>query len=193
MRRSNRMCLSVPVMPFMTMARMGRAAWSWSGHGAGMGLSPKKTDASTPQACAPEAGAARPRARNVVETAQTAGVFSSLLGALRAAGLDSALEGAGPFTVFAPGDDAFAKVPAASLQGLLKDPIELAKVLKFHVVRGRLTSADLAPVASLRTLEGRALSLDLGQGKVGNARVVKPDVLSANGVIHVIDSVLLPS
>ena len=103
--------------------------------------------------------------------------------------------GATPYRLIplAPGDDAFARVPAESLQGLLKDPIELAKVLKFHVVRGRLTSADLASVASLRTLEGRTLSLDLSQGKVGNARVVKPDVLCANGVIHVIDSVLLPS
>jgi uncharacterized surface protein with fasciclin (FAS1) repeats len=129
----------------------------------------------------------------VIETARAAGTFASLLGALRAANLDSALEGAGPFTVFAPNDEAFAKVPAEALRGLLSNPSELAKVLKFHVVSGRLTSAELAPVGSLRTLEGRSLSLDVSQGKVGSARVVKPDVLCANGVIHVIDSVLLPS
>lgn len=195
MRKSNMMCLSMPITPLMAMARMGWSAWSCGNPGVRTSLPPEaRADAGArPQAWAPGEEAARPRARNVVETAQAAGAFSSLLGALRAARLDSALEGAGPFTVFAPGDEAFAKVPAEALRGLLSNPVELAKVLKFHVVSGRLTSADLASVASLRTLEGRSLSLDVGHGEVGSARLVKPDVLCANGVIHVIDSVLLPS
>lgn len=182
MQKSNMMCLSMPVMPFMVLAKMSRAAWSCRSQGT-----------ATPEAWAPNKETTRPRSRNVVETAQAAGGFSSLLGALRAAKLDAALEGPGPFTVFAPSDEAFAKVPTEALQGLLSNPIELAKVLKFHVVSGRLTSAELASVASLRTLDGRSLSLDVSQGKVGSARLVKPDVLCGNGVIHVIDSVLLPS
>ncbi len=193
MRKSNMMCLAMPVMPLMAMARMGWSAWSCGSQSMKMRTAHEPGADAGPEAWAPEKETARPRAKNVVETALAAGGFSSLLGALRAAKLDSALEGVGPFTVFAPGDEAFAKVPAEALQGLLSNPIELAKVLKFHVVSGRLTSAELAPVGSLRTLEGRSLSLDLGQGKVGSARVVKPDVLCANGVIHVIDSVLLPS
>ena len=131
--------------------------------------------------------------KDIVDTAVAAGSFKTLATALTEAGLIDTLKSAGPFTVFAPNDEAFAKVPAEALRGLLSNPIELAKVLKFHVVSGRLTSGELAPVGSLRTLEGRSLSLDVGQGKVGSARVLKPDVLCANGVIHVIDSVLLPS
>jgi uncharacterized surface protein with fasciclin (FAS1) repeats len=193
MRKSSMMSLAMPVMPLMAMARMGWSAWSCGSQNMRMSTGPEPCADAGPRAWTPEKETARPRAKTVVETAQAAGAFSSLLGALRAAKLDSALEGVGPFTVFAPSDEAFAKVPSEALQGLLSNPIELAKVLKFHVVSGRLTSAELAPVGSLRTLEGRSLSIDLGQGKVGAARVVKPDVLCANGVIHVIDSVLLPS
>ncbi len=195
MRRSKMMCLATPMMPFMAMARMGWSAWSCAGQNMKMGMAQESCadDAGRPDAWTPEKETARPRAKTLVETAKAAGSFASLLGALKAAGLDVALESSGPFTVFAPTDEAFAKVPAEALRGLLSNPIELAKVLKFHVVSGRLTSAELAPVGSLRTLEGRSLSLDLGQGKVGSARVVKPDVLCANGVIHAIDSVLLPS
>ena len=137
--------------------------------------------------------AGRQAPKNVVETAREAGSFDILLGALRAAGLESALEGTGPFTVFAPSDEAFAKVPVDKLQGLLSKPEELAKVLKYHVVAGRLTSTDLASVASVRTLDGRTLSLNLARdGRVGDALVVKADVACGNGVIHVIDSVLVP-
>jgi uncharacterized surface protein with fasciclin (FAS1) repeats len=195
MRNGNTMCRTMPVMPFMAVARMSWSAWSCGAKAMRTAMATEAGREAGVRAHerASENEAPRPRAKNVVETAQAAGSFSSLLGALKAAGLDLALEGAGPFTVFAPSDEAFAKVPAEALRGLLSNPVELAKVLKYHVVSGRLTSAELGPVGSLRTLEGRSLTLDLSQGKVGGARVVKSDVLCSNGVIHVIDSVLLPA
>lgn len=193
MRKSSMMCLAMPMMPMMAMARMGWAAWSCGSKGSMMPAQPRTGRESHRHGWACEPEAARPRPRNVVETAREAGSFSSLLGALKAAKLDEALGGDGPFTVFAPNDEAFSKLPAEALQGLLSNPAELAKVLKFHVVSGRLTSAELASVGSLRTLEGRTLSLDVTRGQVGGARLLKADVRCANGVIHVIDSVLLPS
>lgn len=175
MKHRNMMCstMTMTAMPLMALARLG---WSRGSCGS------KAMRAAEPS-----------RSRNLVETARSVGSFGALLGALKAAGLDSALEGPGTFTVFAPNDDAFAKVPPEALKSLTANPAELAKVLKFHVVKGRLTSAELASVGSLRTLEGRSLVLDLGEGKVGGARVVKADVPCSNGVIHVIDCVLLPN
>jgi uncharacterized surface protein with fasciclin (FAS1) repeats len=195
MMRRNMMCAAMSAMPRMVMGRMGRQGWSGGARSRGMAMGSEACGADTgrPKGWAWENMASRPPGKSVVESARAAGSFGSLLGALKAAGLDSALDGKGPFTVFAPNDDAFARVRPETLQGLLSNSAELAKVLKFHVVSGRLTSAELASVTSLRTRDGRSLALDLGQEKVGGARVIKPDLLCSNGVIHVIDSVLLPS
>jgi uncharacterized surface protein with fasciclin (FAS1) repeats len=129
--------------------------------------------------------------RDIVDTAVAAGQFKTLAAALTAAGLVEALKGEGPFTVFAPTDDAFAKLPAGTVEGLLKPGArdQLTAILTYHVVPGRVLSTDLLGASSAKTLEGRPLSIGL---RVGDANVVKADILCSNGVIHVIDAVLLP-
>jgi uncharacterized surface protein with fasciclin (FAS1) repeats len=140
---------------------------------------------------APAAAAAQ--AKDIVETAAAAGTFKSLAAALQAAGLVQILKGPGPFTVFAPTDEAFAKIPKADLDALLKDKAKLAAILSYHVFAGNASSADLKMLKDLSTVQGGRIKIDASKGlKLDNAMVLKADVPASNGVIHVIDTVLIP-
>jgi uncharacterized surface protein with fasciclin (FAS1) repeats len=131
--------------------------------------------------------------KDIVDTAVAAGSFKTLASALQAAGLVDTLKGAGPFTVFAPTDEAFAKIPKADLDALLADKAKLTKVLTYHVVPGKVMAADVVKLKEAKTVEGRMVKIDASSGvKINGASVVKPDVEASNGVIHVIDSVILP-
>ncbi|WP_343216500.1 fasciclin domain-containing protein [Deinococcus aestuarii] len=120
--------------------------------------------------------------------------FSTLLSAVQAAGLTQTLAGPGPFTVFAPTNAAFAKVPADQLQALLNNPAQLRAVLLYHVVPGRVTSAQVAGLSSATTAQGGTLTVSASGGtvRINDATVTQADVPASNGVIHVIDTVLLP-
>ncbi len=134
------------------------------------------------------------KSRNIVDTAREAGSFTTLLAAVEAAGLDDTLAGRGPFTVFAPNDEAFAKLPAGTVESLLADRTKLTDVLTYHVVAGRVTAADAAALPSASTVQGAELPITLNGGvQVGDASVVSADIEASNGVIHVIDRVLLPA
>jgi uncharacterized surface protein with fasciclin (FAS1) repeats len=135
-----------------------------------------------------------PQTANIVDTAIAAGSFKTLVTAVTQAGLVDTLKGPGPFTVFAPTDEAFAKIPKATLDALLKDKQKLTAVLTYHVVPGRLPAAAVTKQSSAATVNGRALPIQVNGGKVmvGGANVVKADIAASNGVIHVIDQVLLP-
>jgi uncharacterized surface protein with fasciclin (FAS1) repeats len=130
---------------------------------------------------------------NIVETAVGAGSFTTLVAAVSAAGLVDTLSGAGPFTVFAPSDDAFAKLPAGTVEALLGDLPKLTAILTYHVVPGMMMASDVVKATSLPTVQGQSLTVKVNGGvKVDDASVVKTDIVTDNGVIHVIDSVLLP-
>jgi uncharacterized surface protein with fasciclin (FAS1) repeats len=134
--------------------------------------------------------------QDIVETAVAAGSFSTLATALKAAGLVDALKGPGPFTVFAPTDDAFKKLPKGTLDSLLKpeNKDKLTAILTYHVVSGNVTSAQVVKLTSAKTLNGQSVSITSHDGDlmVNNANVVKADIHASNGVIHVIDTVILP-
>lgn len=137
------------------------------------------------------------KAADIVDTAVAAGSFTTLVTALKAAGLVETLKGPGPFTVFAPTDDAFAKLPAGTVQDLLKpeNKAKLVKILTYHVVPGKVTSKELAgKKLMVKTVEGSDVSIDATQGgvTVNGAHVIKADIDTSNGVIHVIDAVLMP-
>jgi uncharacterized surface protein with fasciclin (FAS1) repeats len=138
-----------------------------------------------------------PRASgNIIEVATRAGQFTTLVAAINAAGLSETLNGTGPFTVFAPTDAAFAKLPAGTVENLLmpENKAKLVALLTYHVVQGRVASADLAGIsATPATVQGGTLTVDARSGvKIGGANVTTPDVRASNGVIHVIDTVLMP-
>jgi uncharacterized surface protein with fasciclin (FAS1) repeats len=132
--------------------------------------------------------------KDIVETAVSAGSFNTLATALTEAGLIETLKGEGPFTVFAPTDEAFAKIPEATLTALLKDKKELTRVLLYHVVAGNVMSSDVVKLTSAKTVEGSEASISVNDGTVmvDKAKVLKVDIKASNGVIHVIDTVLLP-
>ena len=132
--------------------------------------------------------------KNLVQTAVAAGQFKTLASLLQKAGLAGTLEGKGPFTVFAPTDAGFAKVPKATLASLAKNKAKLRAVLLYHVVKGKVTAAQAMKLQSAKTLEGKSISIRASGGKVivGGATVVKANVLASNGVIHVINKVLIP-
>ena len=132
--------------------------------------------------------------KNIVETAVAAGQFTTLASLLTKSGLVDTLATGGPFTVFAPTDAAFAKVPKATLEALAADPMKLKSVLLYHVVSGRVTAADVVKLSSAKTIEGRSLAIKVVDGSVfiDQAKVTTPDVMASNGVIHVINSVLIP-
>ena len=136
----------------------------------------------------------REAGNTIVQTAVSAGQFTTLASLVQQAGLVDTLSGAGPFTVFAPTDAAFAKVPKATLDALAADPAKLKAVLLYHVVPGRVTAADVVKLSSAKTSEGRSVAIKVSDGAVfvDGARVTTPDVMASNGVIHVIDSVLIP-
>jgi len=130
---------------------------------------------------------------DIIDVARNAGSFKTLLAAIDAADLADALRGEGPLTVFAPTDEAFAKLPAGTVESLLKNPDKLKAILIYHVVAGRVMAEDVVKLDKAKTLQGQSVRIDASNGvKVDNARVVKADVKTANGVIHVIDTVMLP-
>jgi len=132
------------------------------------------------------------QAKDIVDTAVAAGSFKTLAAALTAAGLIDTLKGKGPFTVFAPTDEAFAKIPKADLDALLKDKAKLTAVLTYHVVPGTVMAKDVK-AGMVKTVQGSSLTVStMGGVKVDAANVVKTDIVADNGVIHVIDSVILP-
>ncbi len=131
---------------------------------------------------------------DIVDTAINAGSFNTLVAAVTAAGLADTLKGLGPFTVFAPTDEAFSKLPSGTVESLLQDILQLRKILEYHVVSGKVMAADVVKLKSADTVEGSPVKIDASNGvKVNNAMVVTPDVEAENGVIHVIDTVLIPS
>jgi uncharacterized surface protein with fasciclin (FAS1) repeats len=130
---------------------------------------------------------------DIVDTAMSAGIFSTLVAAVTAAGLADTLKSPGPFTVFAPSDDAFSKLPSGTVEALLQDILTLRKILEYHVVSGKVTAADVVKLTKATTAEGSDVKIDASNGvKVNDATVVQPDIETDNGVIHVIDTVLLP-
>lgn len=164
--------------------------------------------ASTPSApmsasSSPTASSTAMSESDIVETAAAAGDFKTLTAALKAAGLDETLKGPGPFTVFAPTDAAFAKLPEGTVETLLKDPKgQLAEILKYHVVAGEVMAAGVAKMdgQKVKTVQGAELTVEVSGDKVvlvdaaGNrVNVIKTDITASNGVIHVIDAVLIPT
>lgn len=170
MRTSTRLLLSSAVL-----LTLGAAA-----------LLPRSTQADT---CA----AAK---KDIVDTAVAAGSFKTLVAAVKAADLVDTLKGTGPFTVFAPTDEAFAKLPAGTLESLLKpeNKDKLKSILTYHVVAGNVLAADAVKLDSAKTVQGGSLTIKVADGKVkiDNATVIKTDIVTSNGVIHVIDAVVLP-
>lgn len=153
---------------------------------------PASTTAVAPST-APSVSAAM--TKDIVQTATAAGSFKTLLAAVKAAGLVETLQGKGPFTVFAPTDAAFAALPAGTLDGLLKDPAALKKILLYHVVSGSVTADNVVGLTSATSVEGSPIAISVKDGTVylnDSAKVVTPDVMASNGVIHVIDKVILP-
>lgn len=133
-------------------------------------------------------------ATDIVDTAISAGQFKTLVKAVQEAGLVDTLKGQGPFTVFAPTDEAFAKLPPGTLEALLNNKEKLAQVLTYHVVAGKLKSGDVKPT-EVKTVEGQSVRVrnQGGTVMVNNAKVIKTDIMASNGVIHVIDTVLMPN
>ncbi|NJN57604.1 MAG: fasciclin domain-containing protein [Leptolyngbyaceae cyanobacterium SL_5_9] len=132
---------------------------------------------------------------NIVDTAANAGSFSTLVTAIKAANLVDTLKGAGPFTVFAPTDEAFAKLPAGTVDALLKDIPKLKQILTYHVVSGKVMASDVVKLKSATTVEGSDVKINATNGnvKINDATVATADVAADNGVIHIIDTVLLPA
>ena len=131
--------------------------------------------------------------KNIVETAIENGSFSTLVSAIQAADLVETLSSKGPFTVFAPTDEAFKKLPAGTVENLLEHKDQLAKVLTYHVVSGKVMSKDVVKLSDAITVQGSKIHFDTTDGvKVNSAKVIQVDIETSNGVIHVIDEVLLP-
>ena len=130
----------------------------------------------------------------IVETAEAAGSFNTLLAALKATGLDATLNTAGPFTVFAPTDAAFAKLPAGTVEALLKDKEKLSAILTYHVVAGKVPASQVVTLNRAKTVNGQSVTITQKDGKVmvDGATVTATDVMASNGLIHVIDAVILP-
>ena len=142
------------------------------------------------------AGSVSAQGRDIVDTAVAAGQFKTLAAALKAAGLIDTLKGQGPFTVFAPTDEAFAKLPKGTVEELLKpeNKAKLTAILTYHVVGGKVMAADVVKVKDAKTVQGGSIKVNATGGKVmvDAATVVKTDIAASNGVIHVVDSVLMP-
>lgn len=132
--------------------------------------------------------------KDIVDTAVEAGSFETLVAAVKAAGLVETLKGEGPFTVFAPTDEAFAKLPEGTVEALLKDKDKLTAILTYHVVSGKVMAADVVKLSSAKTVQGQEVDIKASSKGVmiDNANVIKTDVETSNGVIHVIDTVILP-
>ena len=136
---------------------------------------------------------AKAKSKDIVGTAVEAGQFQTLAQALQAAGLVETLQGEGPFTVFAPTDEAFAKIPKQDLDALLADKEKLTAVLTYHVVSGRVMASDVVKADRAQTVQGQSVEIDTSNGvHVDGARVIATDIVASNGVIHVIDTVIMP-
>ncbi len=139
---------------------------------------------------------ARAADKDIVDTAVGAGSFKTLVAAVQAAGLVDTLKGTGPFTVFAPTDEAFAKLPTGTVESLLKpeNKAKLVAILTYHVVPGKVTAADVVKLKEAKTVQGGSAKITVADGKVkvDDANVVKTDIMTSNGVIHVIDAVIMP-
>ena len=159
-----------------------------------LGMMPGATHAQTEKGSTDMNTTTAVMEKDIVETALAAGSFKTLAAALQAAGLVDALKGKGPFTVFAPTDAAFAKLPAGTVDALLKDPAKLAAILKYHVVAGEVPASDVVKLTSAKTLNGQSVAIKVVGGKVmvDGATVTGADVKASNGIIHVIDAVILP-
>jgi uncharacterized surface protein with fasciclin (FAS1) repeats len=132
---------------------------------------------------------------DIVDTAMSTGIFSTLVNAITVTGLDTALKSPGPFTVFAPSDEAFSKLPSGTVESLLEDVLTLRKILEYHVVSGKITADEVVKLNIATTVAGEDVEIDASNGrvKINDAQVVTPDVVADNGVIHIIDLVLLPA
>ena len=138
-------------------------------------------------------GAAMFPSKNIIENAVNSKDHTTLVAAVKAAGLVETLQGPGPFTVFAPTNAAFAKLPAGTVESLLKDPAALKSILLYHVVSGEVMATDVVKLTEAATVNGQKVAIDATKGvRVNGASVIKADVKASNGVIHVIDTVLLP-
>jgi uncharacterized surface protein with fasciclin (FAS1) repeats len=139
--------------------------------------------------------AAKASSGDIVAVASSAGSFNTLIAAVKAAGLVETLQSDGPFTVFAPTDDAFAKLPEGTVESLLADPDKLKQILLYHVVPGKVTANDVVSLSEAQTAQGSDVEITVEGGSVmiNNAKVLKTDVMASNGVIHVIDTVIIPS
>lgn len=134
-----------------------------------------------------------PKKHDIVDTAVSAGQFNTLVAAVKAAGLVDVLKGDGPFTVFAPTDEAFAKLPKGTIEKLLKDKEALTKILTYHVVSGNVMAKDVVKLSSAKTVQGQSVNIKANHGvRINNSKVLKTDISCSNGTIHVIDTVLLP-
>jgi uncharacterized surface protein with fasciclin (FAS1) repeats len=132
--------------------------------------------------------------KNIVETAVDAGSFKTLVTAVQAAGLVDTLSSAGPFTVFAPTDEAFAKIPKETLEAVLADKARLTSIITYHVVAGKVMATDVMGLTSAKTVQGSEIKINTSNGvMINNSKVAKTDIECSNGVIHVIDTVLIPA
>ena len=132
--------------------------------------------------------------KDIVDSAVAAGSFKTLVAAVTAAGLVETLKGNGPFTVFAPTDEAFAKLPKGTVEALLADIPKLTSILTYHVVSGKVTAGQVVELSEAKTVQGSMVKIDASNGvMINNSKVVAADVMASNGVIHVIDTVLIPA
>jgi uncharacterized surface protein with fasciclin (FAS1) repeats len=139
---------------------------------------------------------AKTEKKDIVDTAKSAGDFTTLVAAIKAADLTDTLKGEGPYTVFAPTDEAFAKLPKGTVDNLIKpeNKAQLVKILKYHVVSGKVNASEVIKLSEAKTIEGQNINIKVEDGKVSvnNATVVTTDIETSNGVIHVIDNVIIP-
>jgi uncharacterized surface protein with fasciclin (FAS1) repeats len=151
--------------------------------------------AATPAFASHCSSHAKKASNNIVETAVSAGSFNTLVAAVQAADLADTLAGEGPYTVFAPTDDAFAKLPAGTVESLLANPEKLREILLYHVVPGKVTASQVVALDRATTAQGSDVRIQVADGSVmiDNATVTATDIETSNGIIHVIDTVILPS
>lgn len=146
-------------------------------------------------ATAGSCGSSKATQANIVQTADSAGSFTTLLAAAQAAGLAETLSGVGPYTVFAPTDEAFAKLPEGTVEALLANPDQLREILLYHVVPGRVPASEVVGLDRATTAQGSDVAITVADNSVliNNARVISTDIEASNGIIHVIDTVILPT
>ncbi len=176
------------ILGAVTIAAMAGCA------GEGAGMEPKTAAAASTTTTATDVSSAPKAQKDIVDTAVAAGKFTTLVAAVKAAGLVDTLKSPGPFTVFAPTDDAFAKLPPGTVDALLKDKAKLTAVLTYHVVSGNVGASQAMQMSSAKTVQGKDLAIKTSGGTVmiNDAKVVMADVQATNGVIHAIDTVLMP-